>query len=91
MSWLSTWFGTIKWKVIFDLGVKILKIFLGKVAEELMRIAKEEVAAAEATGKTGTEKYEIAFKAITKRFPEIRERFINAAIEVCVLVVSSMK
>jgi hypothetical protein len=91
MSWFSQWFKSVKWKAILDLGVQILKVFLGKVAEDLQKIAKEEVDKAERTGKTGAEKYEIALKALKKRFPDMKESFINHAIETAVLALAAFK
>ncbi len=91
MSWLSSFFRKDSVKAILDAGVKILKLLIGRAAENLQTIAKEEVDRAEASGKTGTEKYEIAFKAIKARFPEMKESFINHAIETAVLALLASK
>ena len=71
-------------KAFLDLALKILKMVLGQTGVMLQTIAQEEVAKAEASGKTGLEKYEMAYKAIKKRFPEVRESAVNLAIELAV-------
>lgn len=85
MSRLSVWWGSFFSKdnvsAFLNLALKIMKMIIGRVANDLNRIAQEEVARAEASGKSGTEKYEAAFKAIRARFPELRESAINLAIE----------
>ena len=84
MSWFSIWFRRDSVKAFLDLALKLLKMILGNVARDLSTIAQEEVKRAEENGKSGTEKYEAAYKAIKKRFPEVRESAINLAIEVSV-------
>ena len=91
MSWLSSFFRKDSVKSILNLGLQILKLFLGKVAGELQRVAQEEVAKAEASGKIGAEKYEIAFKAIKARLPQVKESLINYAIEQSVLALMAAK
>ena len=71
-------------KQLLALGEKILKAVAGQIGSSLMEIAKKEVAVAEATGVKGAEKYEIAFKAIRKHFPNLAENAVNLAIELCV-------
>ena len=91
MSWLSEFFRKDSVKTILNLGLQILKLFLGKVASELQKVVQEEVSKAEASGKTGTEKYEIAYKAIKARLPQIKESLINFAIEQSVLALMAAK
>lgn len=95
MSKLTVWFKSIftkdNVKAILDLGLSILKMILGSVAHDLAEIAKQEVINAEASGKTGKEKYEIAFIAIKKRLPEVRDSAINLAIEIAVNALLSAK
>lgn len=81
MSWISSFFRRDSVKAILDIGLRLLKMLLGGIANDLQRIAMEEVKIAEASGATGTEKYEMAFKAIKKRLPTLRENAINLAIE----------
>lgn len=69
-------------KAILEIGKKLLSIFVQKAAGELERTASEEVWKAEQTGKTGTEKYEMAYKGIKARFPELKESIINLALEI---------
>lgn len=71
-------------KKILALGLQILKIVAGNVGADLMTIAKEEVAKAEASGLDGQAKYEAAFAGIRKRLPSVAENAINLAIEVSV-------
>ena len=71
-------------KAFLAVALKLLKMVLGGVAANLQTVAREEVARAEASGKTGQEKYEDAYKAIKKRFPEIKESALNLALELAV-------
>lgn len=84
MSWFSAFFKRGSVKAFLKLGLKLLKLFLGGVAESLQAIAQDEVEKAEESGMSGAEKYEAAFKAIKARFPELRESAINLAIEIAV-------
>lgn len=72
-------------KRILDMGVKLLKAAGVAAAEQLQRVAREEVERAELEG--GKDKYERAFKAIRGRIPgtrDIKESAINLAIETAV-------
>ena len=91
MSWFSSFFRRDSVKLILKWGEKILKIFLNRAAEDLQGYAYSAVRSAEATGKSGLDKYEWAFKDLRARFPDIKERFINTAIEVAVLALSEVK
>ena len=91
MSWLTVFFRRDSVKVILKLGEKLLKIVLGKVASNVQEIAAQEVSRAEASGKTGVEKYEAAFKGVKARFPEMKESFINFAIETAVVALGEAK
>lgn len=91
MSWLSSFFRKDSVKLILDMGVAILKLLIGRVAENLQEIAKQEVDKAEASGKTGLEKYEAAFKGVKARFPEMKDAFINHAIETAVVSLLAAK
>ena len=71
-------------KSFLNVALKLLKMVLGGVARDLQRIALEEVTLAEESGLSGQEKYEIAYKALKKRFPEIRESALNLALEISV-------
>lgn len=84
MSWLSVFFKKDSVKAFLNLAFKLLKTLLGQIGENLLSVAKQEVYLAEKSGKTGTEKYNEAFKAIKRRFPELRESAINLAIEIAV-------
>lgn len=66
---------------------EILVMFLGEIGRELKKVALEEVHKAEQTGKSGLEKYELAYRGVKKRFPELREKFIEAAIANAVLAI----
>jgi len=91
MSWLSAFFKKDSVKAILNMGKAILKVLIGRAAENLQEVARQEVARAEATGKTGSEKYELAFKGVKSRFPEMKEAFINHAIETAVLALLSAR
>ena len=69
-------------KAFLAVALKLLKMVLGGVARDLQAIALEEVTLAEESGKTGQEKYEIAYRALKKRFPEVRESALNLALEI---------
>lgn len=56
---------------------------------DLQRVASDEVLKAEQSGKNGADKYEWAFKGIRDRFPQLKESFINTAIEVAVLALQA--
>lgn len=84
MSWLSVFFRKDSVKAVLEIGKSLLKIFIGKSADYLQEVAREEVFRAEQTGKTGLEKYEIAYKNIKSRLPQIKESVINLAIEIAV-------
>lgn len=91
MSWLSSFFRRDSVKAILDMGLSILKLLIGQAAESLQNIAKSEVDKAEVSGKTGSEKYEAAFKGVKARFPEMKEAFINHAIETAVVSLLAAK
>lgn len=91
MSWLTAFFRRDSVKLILKWGEAILKLFLGKAAQELQNYAFAAVKAQEASGKSGLDKYEHAFKDIRTQFPDIKERLINTAIEVAVLALSDIK
>ena len=91
MSWLSVFLKKDNVKLILKWGEAILKLFLGKAAQELQNYAFSAVKSAEATGKSGLDKYEYAFKEIRKVFPDIKERLINHAIESAVLALDALK
>ena len=91
MSWFSNFLRKDTVKMILKLGEKLLKIVVGKTAQNLQYIASREVERAEASGKSGLDKYEAAFKGVRSSFPELREAFINSAIEVAVLALTSVK
>lgn len=74
---------------VLKLSERILKAVIGNAARDLQRIAWEEVKKAEESGLTGASKYEMAFKALKKRFPEIKENAINLAIESAVAALST--
>ena len=78
-------------RVFLELSLKLLKIILGNVANNLSNIAQEEVQKAEASGKSGQDKYETAYKAIRARLPQVRESAINLAIELAVNAFSADK
>ena len=71
-------------QLILEIGKKLLGIFVRKAAGELERVAREEVWKAEQSGKSGLEKYNIAYEGVKKRFPELKESVINLAIEIAV-------
>lgn len=91
MSWLSNWFQKDKGKLVLSLGKQILKLFVGSVADKIVDVAKEEVEKAEASGQTGTKKYEQALHGVKDRFSEIREFVLNLAIELCVFALNLAK
>lgn len=74
---------------IFKHSVLILKEVVGKEAEKLAMIAKEEVerAGREENGLTGAEKRYAVFQAIRGRlsFEDFKDSIINVAIETAVL------
>ena len=90
-TWLTNFFQKDSVKKILDLGLQILKMLIGQAAASLQTVAQEEVAKAEATGATGTKKYEMAFAGVRSRFPELKEAFINHAIETAVLALLAAK
>lgn len=71
-------------KMFLNLGLKLLKLILGNIAHNVALIAQEEVLNAELSGKTGEAKYEMAFKAVKSRLPEVKDSAINLAIELAV-------
>ena len=89
MSWFSNWLKSDSVKSILKLAERILKLIIGRVAEDVQRIAYEEVKIAEASGKDGLDKYEAVFKAMKKRFPSIKDSALNYAIEAAVLALQS--
>jgi hypothetical protein len=91
MSWLSAFFRKDSVKAILKMGVAILKLLVGRAAENLQEIAREEVEKAERSGKSGSDKYEAAFKGVKARFPQMKEAFINHAIETAVLALLAAK
>lgn len=84
IDWLKSFFAKDSVKAIINMGLSLLKMVIGNAAHDLSEIARQEVLNAEASGKTGKEKYEIAFKAIKKRLPEVGSSAINLAIEIAV-------
>ena len=84
MSWLSVFFRKDSVRALLDLGIKILKMFLGRLAEDLQRIAMEEVRKAQLTSVSGPQKAKAAFEGIKSRLPEVSDSQINLALEVAV-------
>lgn len=76
-------------KTILKIGEKVIKMLVARGVDDLQRIAWQEVQNAESTGKSGLDKYEMAFKAVKKRFPEVKESVINLAIEMAVNALQS--
>ena len=91
MSWLSSFFRKDSVKQILNFGKMILRLLLGKLADDLQRIAMEEVQKAEQSGKSGSDKYRAAYEAIKNRLPAVKEAFINHAIETAVLALLAAK
>ena len=69
----------------------VLKMVAGSAARDLQKIAEEEVLRAEESGKTGTEKLSMAFKAVKKRLPEVGTNSVNLAIELAVATLIQAK
>lgn len=88
---LFSWFKSDQSKTLIKLAVAILKVVGVQVADKVMQIAKEEVAYAEATGKPGEAKYEIALSGIKGRLPELKNFAANLAIELAVAALKSRK
>ena len=72
-------------KKILQLAEKILKLYIGPAAKNLLIIAKEEVAAAQLTGLPGHEKRVLAYKKIKERalaeIGDAWDKSIDAAID----------
>lgn len=84
MSWLSSFFRRDSTKVIVNAIRKLLSLFVGRIADDLQKMALEEVYKAEITGKSGLDKYEMAFKALREKFKSLPEYALNIAIETAV-------
>lgn len=69
---------------VLNLGKQILKMFIGRLAEDLQRIAWDEVKKAQLAGGTGSQKAKAAFEGIKRRMPEVRDSQINLALEIAV-------
>lgn len=93
MSWLSVFFRKSSVQAVLKWGQQILKIFIGKVAEDLQKIAQQEVADAQnlyALGKIQDKRTYVKDR-LQARFPQIREVFINHAIETAVIALLAVK
>ena len=91
MSWFSSainrFFNRRSLEIAFKLFVKVLGAFAGKVGANLADEARIEVGKAEASGMSGTRKFEMVFNILKNRFKdkqEITDRLIRAAIEISV-------
>jgi len=86
-SWFLSWWQSDARKIFTAFILKALRVFLGSVADRLQSIAKEEVDKAEATGKSGIDKYKIAFSGIRERIKDasVTIPMINLAIESAVI------
>lgn len=93
MSWLSVFFRKDSVQAVLQAGLKILKAFIGKVGEDLQKIAQEEVATAETLYAAGKipDKRAYVQERLKARFPQIREVFINHAIETAVIALMAAK
>jgi len=91
MSWLSSFFRKDSVRAIYKMGAGILKILIGRAAENVQQFAREEVGKAEASGLDGGEKYQLVVKNMKNRFPEVKEAFLNHAIEVAVVALIEYK
>lgn len=89
MSWLSVFFKRDSVRAILDIGKKILAMFLGRLAEDLQRVAWEEVKKAQLTTGSGVQKARSAFEGIRARLPEISDSQINLALEIAVAAIKS--
>ena len=81
MSWFSKWLNSDSVKIIVKLGSQILKAIGVSVADDLMKIAREEVALAQVSGRSSAEKYEMVMAALKKKLPDVKEHAANLAIE----------
>lgn len=86
-SFINQFFNRRSLEIAGKLLLKLLQAFAGRVGGELADAAMREVQKAEASGKSGAEKFEAAFVALRTKFKdkkEITDRLIRAAIEVTV-------
>lgn len=93
MSWLSVFLRKDSVQAVLKAGITILKAFIGKVGEDLQRIAQQEVAEAQnlyALGKI-PDKRAYVQERLKARFPQIKEVFINHAIETAVIALLAAK
>ena len=93
MSWLSVFFKKDSVQAVLKAGLNILKAFIGKVGEDLQKIAQEEVALAEREFNAGRikDKRKYVQDRLKARFPGIQEVFINHAIETAVIALLASK
>lgn len=89
MSWLSSWLRRDSTKLVLSLVQKLIRVIVGKVADDLEKIALEEVKKAEASGLSGIEKYKMALSGIKGRpqYRDLPQYVLNIAIESAVAVV----
>lgn len=78
-------------KYVLNIAIKLFKRILGRVASDLQTVAWESVKEAEATGRTGQDKYEYAFKLIKAKFPTLKDGWIDSAIQFAWMALESAK
>lgn len=84
MSQLTAWFKRDTTKVILKAALNILKVLMGKMGEEVWKVATEEVVRANAMPLDGTQKFKMVTGNIKSRFPEIKDTFTNLVTELAV-------
>ena len=86
ISWLGRLFqNSIKNKFV-ALILKAINLALGKISTDLYAVVKDEVKKSEETGKSGWDKWQIAYDGIRKRLGgvSVPEYIISILIEVAV-------
>lgn len=91
MSWLATWLRNSKLASIEKMAQGLLKVIVPILApalkssvNQIWNVSKDAVISAEATGGSGDEKFENAFKFLTSQVGEISKVILSVAIELAV-------
>lgn len=86
MSWLTDFLRGQAMRTFISLSKRIIKLLLGRVWDRAYNIAKEEIEAAEASGLSGKEKFQMALDGIKERLRshEIPNSVLNLLIELVV-------
>ena len=81
MSILSNWFRKESTQIILKAALSVLKIYFGKLANEIWELVTTKVKEASSLPISGPEKAKYVYKSLESAWPGIKSHAANLAIE----------